>query len=180
MAKLFVTDVKNAEELKPVEDKEEAVPVAVAPQVEEQPGPINPVDEVQDVGVKAAEETPVTPPTIEAPAELTPEVETPAEEQEAPAAADEAPAPVNEAPIATADEAPIEEEVPLAAAADEAPVEEEAIDEPEAPQLTFESVIKDQVQAVREELPYERIPAECFTNTFDCVADPENRCCDFQ
>ena len=35
-------------------------------------------------------------------------------------------------------------------------------------------------QAVREELPYERIPAECFTNTFDCVADPENRCCDFQ
>ena len=96
------------------------------------------------------------------------------------AAADEAPV-EEEVPLAAAaDEAPVEEEVPLAAAADEAPVEEEAIDEPEAPQLTFESVIKDQVQAVREELPYERIPAECFTNTFDCVADPENRCCDFQ
>jgi hypothetical protein len=33
---------------------------------------------------------------------------------------------------------------------------------------------------VREQQPYERIPAECFINAFDCTAEPENRCCSFQ
>ena len=36
------------------------------------------------------------------------------------------------------------------------------------------------MQVVRDEKPYERIPAECFTNTYDCQVDPDNRCCDFQ
>jgi len=50
----------------------------------------------------------------------------------------------------------------------------------EEPKLTFESVINDQIPVAVEEQPYERIPAECFTNVHDCTANPENRCCDFQ
>ncbi len=74
---------------------------------------------------------------------------------------------------------PVEEEVPPVLVLDEAPVVV-AEDSPAESKLTFESVINDQVPVVHEDQPYERIPAECFTNTFDCTANPENRCCDFQ
>ena len=74
---------------------------------------------------------------------------------------------------------PVEEEVPPVLVIDEAPVVV-AEDSPAESKLTFESVINDQVPVVHEDQPYERIPAECFTNTFDCTANPENRCCDFQ
>ena len=198
MAKIFVTDVKDAEEVKPVEEgaQEVAVPVVVDPQVEEQPEQVSPVDEGVHVEVKAAEEevSDAAPATSEEPAaadDFSPEVEAPVEEHEPPAETEDAPAPVDEAPVAIPDDAsaegaadvtPGEEEVPEAPVEVpvEAPVVVSAAGESEAPQLTFESVINDQVPAVREELPYERIPAECFTNTFDCVANPENRCCDFQ
>ena len=72
----------------------------------------------------------------------------------------------------------IEQEAAEAPAPTPAPVVPEVASE--EPKLTFESVINDQVPVVVEEQPYERIPAECFTNVHDCTANPENRCCDFQ
>ena len=47
-------------------------------------------------------------------------------------------------------------------------------------QIKFEKIINDEVGVnVLEEEPYERIPAECFTEAFDCDQDPEDKCCAF-
>ena len=114
------------------------------------------------------EETPQPPPVVQAPAEVQ-DVQAPAEVEDV-----QAPAEVEDV------QAPAEaEDVQAPAEAEDVKSPAEVEDVPEK-KLTFESVINDQVPVVLDEQPYERIPAECFTQTFDCQANPENRCCDFQ
>jgi hypothetical protein len=43
----------------------------------------------------------------------------------------------------------------------------------------YEKIINDEGPIVPEEKPYERIPTECFTETFDCDMDPKFKCCPF-
>ena len=47
-------------------------------------------------------------------------------------------------------------------------------------QKKFEKIINEaeNVGTVDQE-PYERIPAECFTQSFDCDTDPDFKCCAF-
>ncbi len=45
-------------------------------------------------------------------------------------------------------------------------------------QKKFADIINDEVTiGVPTDEPYNRIPTECFTQTFDCVKDPTNPCC---
>ena len=42
----------------------------------------------------------------------------------------------------------------------------------------YEQIInEDSVASIPDEEPYERIPAECFTESFDCEVDPNHKCC---
>ena len=111
--------------------------------------------EVVTTSVVEEEETPQPPPVVQAPAE--------AEDVQAPVDVEDVQAPAEVEDV-------------------QAPAEVENVQAPDVPEkkLTFESVINDQVPVVLDEQPYERIPAECFTQTFDCQANPANRCCDFQ
>ena len=44
----------------------------------------------------------------------------------------------------------------------------------------YEQIINDEVGSIPDtDEPYERIPAECFTESFDCDQDPTNKCCAF-
>ena len=44
------------------------------------------------------------------------------------------------------------------------------------------SIINEEIPGVAKvtEEPYERIPSECFTMSFDCKANPEHMCCTYQ
>lgn len=147
--------------------------------------------EVANTSVEEEEETPQPPPVVQALAEVQAPVEdvqpaaevenvqTPLEDIQAPA--EDVPAPAEDVQPA----AEVENVQPAAEVEDvQAPIEVENVQAPgeDFPEkkLTFESVINDQVPVVLDEQPYERIPAECFTQTFDCQANPANRCCDFQ
>jgi len=45
-------------------------------------------------------------------------------------------------------------------------------------QNKFAKIINDEVAVgVPKNEPYQRIPAECFTESFDCDQDPDNKCC---
>jgi len=45
-------------------------------------------------------------------------------------------------------------------------------------QNKFAKIINDEVTVgVPKNEPYQRIPAECFTESFDCDQDPDNKCC---
>jgi len=45
-------------------------------------------------------------------------------------------------------------------------------------QKKFAEIINDEVAVgVPKNEPYQRIPAECFTESFDCDQDPDNKCC---
>ena len=46
-----------------------------------------------------------------------------------------------------------------------------------AEQQKYEKIINDEVVPTLEQEPYDRIPAECFTQNFDCEADSQNMCC---
>ena len=46
-----------------------------------------------------------------------------------------------------------------------------------AEQQKYEQIINDEVVPKLEQEPYDRIPAECFTQNFDCVKDSQNMCC---
>ena len=47
-----------------------------------------------------------------------------------------------------------------------------------AEQQKYEQIINDEVVVPKlEQEPYDRIPAECFTQNFDCVKDSQNMCC---
>lgn len=47
-------------------------------------------------------------------------------------------------------------------------------------QKKYAKIINDEVGVgVPENEPYQRIPAECFTESFDCDQDPDYKCCDF-
>ena len=42
----------------------------------------------------------------------------------------------------------------------------------------YEKIIYDEVGSIPDtDEPYERIPAECFTESFNCDHDPTNKCC---
>lgn len=44
----------------------------------------------------------------------------------------------------------------------------------------YEQIINDEVGSIPDSgEPYERIPAECFTEDFDCEVEPSNKCCAF-
>ena len=42
----------------------------------------------------------------------------------------------------------------------------------------YEKIINDEVGSIPDtDEPYQRIPAECFTESFNCDNDPTNKCC---
>merc|ERR1712223_169757 len=42
----------------------------------------------------------------------------------------------------------------------------------------YEKIINDEVGSIPDtDEPYQRIPAECFTESFNCDDDPTNKCC---
>ena len=55
--------------------------------------------------------------------------------------------------------------------------------EPTVPeeQKKFEQIINEGVTVgvPPSEAPYDRIPTECFTESFDCQKDPRHKCCSF-